>query len=75
MIIFIQSITDRLITGRARAESDDGTVGDMFFEIEPGQSCNGVTFEDFKAHGLGAFELPQIDSDSGTSTAECPPEC
>lgn len=58
MIVHIQKITDTEITGMIRAQSDDGTVGDSRFEMSPGDSWNGVTFEMLAANGVGPFEVP-----------------
>lgn len=72
MIVHIQTITDDLIFGRIRAEGD-GVVGDSTFEMSPGESFRGVTFDDLKAHGVGPFEFPKAVAKAAESESENPP--
>ena len=40
---------------RARFEDDDGTVGDAFNQIRPGQKALNVTYEELLAAGAGVL--------------------
>ncbi len=69
MIVHIRKITDTEIFGTSRMESEDGTtIGDAPFEMVPGESFNGVTFEQIKAKGLGKIELPDAPKKNSETT-------
>jgi hypothetical protein len=43
------SRSDGILILRARFESGDGTVGDLTYEVRPGQTSLGKTYEEWKA--------------------------
>ena len=56
MIVFLE-IRTNLVIVRARAENDDGVLGDMVQHVEPGQKLQldetNLTYDDLIKHGNG----------------------
>jgi len=50
---------DGVIELRARAEGDEGLVGDMFAEIRPGESFYGLSYDALRDAGDGVIVVDQ----------------
>jgi hypothetical protein len=60
MTIFISRQEPDCVTIFARAESEDGkTIGDAMFQVHPGKSAFGWTFEEWLASRVSAVEIDE----------------
>lgn len=46
-----------------RFEGDDGTEGDAFFPVRPGESYAGLSYQQLVQHGSGEMALPSFTRD------------
>ena len=47
------------VTLRARAEHEDGTIGDMIKDIRPTETFGPYTYEQLREHGPGILEIEE----------------
>lgn len=58
MIAYVTIVDEQTVRVRARAEGDDGTVGDKTEDITVGQSAFGIPYERLRSAAPGKIEIP-----------------